>query len=140
MKEAPDKEDPDFKNKKLEKELKKRESTIESLKEQINNNHSILQDVISEKNQLKRRIQEYDLNLIDTKLNQYQKLQEDHQKLAHRLQVTKKHLDTANANVEMMQKEIESLLQIVEDLKNRGVFDYIRGKYPESYQEYKSRE
>ncbi|MDD1775458.1 MAG: hypothetical protein LUQ24_08000 [Methanobacterium sp.] len=129
----------DFEIKRLERELKTRESTIESLKEQLENNHSILQDVITEKKELKRRVQGYDLSLIDAKLKQYQKLQEDHQKTVHRLQVTKNHLDNANNNIKELEREQDKLKQIIEDLNTRGLLDYVRGKYPESYLEYREK-
>jgi len=118
--------DTEARIKELEKKLKSRESDIENLK----TNEDMLQDVIQEKNQIKLRLQEYDLNLIDAKLSQYQKLQEDHQKLVHRLQVTKKHLDDAR-------DEIAILREIIDDLTHRGLFDRIRSRYPESLKKYK---
>jgi chromosome segregation ATPase len=129
----------DFEIKRLERELKTRESHIESLKELLANNQSMLQDVIAEKKELKRRVQGYDLSLVDAKLKQYQKLQEDHQKTVHRLQVTKKHLDNTNNKLKELEREMVELKQIIEDLNNRGLFDYIRSKYPESYQKYRER-
>lgn len=114
----------------LEKELKDKQSTIELLQERLKNNEDMLQDSIQEKNQLKERIQEYDLNLTDAKLNQHQKLQEDHRKTVHRLQVTKTHLDKTN-------DEIDILKKVIEDLTNRGLLDHIRGKYPESFENYR---
>lgn len=121
----------------LKKELKSKQSTIELLQERLKNNKEMLQDLIQEKNQLKKRIQEYDLNLMDAKLNQYQKLQEDHQKTVHRLQVTKKHLDEVNLKNKELNKEINILEKIIEDLANRGLLDHARGRYPDSFQKYK---
>lgn len=122
--------DTEARIKELEKKLKSRESDIENLQEKLRTNKDMLQDVIQEKNQIKLRLQEYDLNLTDAKLSQYQKLQEDHQKLVHRLQVTKKHLDDAR-------DEIAILREIIDDLTHRGLFDRIRSRYPESLKKYK---
>jgi len=122
--------DTEARIKELEKKLKSRESDIENLQEKLKTNEDMLQDVIQEKNQIKSRLQEYDLNLIDAKLSQYQKLQEDQQKLVHRLQVTKKHLDDAR-------DEIAILREIIDDLTHRGLLDRIRGRYPESLKKYK---
>jgi chromosome segregation ATPase len=122
--------DTEARIKELEKKLKSRESDIENLQEKLRTNKDMLQDVIQEKNQIKLRLQEYDLNLTDAKLSQYQKLQEDHQKLVHRLQVMKKHLDDAR-------DEIAILREIIDDLTHRGLFDRIRGRYPESLKKYK---
>lgn len=114
----------------LEKELRNRESSIELLRERLKNNEGMLQDAIEEKNQFKGRIREHDLN--QAKIDQYQNLQEDHHKAVHRLQVTKKQLDEAR-------EEIDILKEIVDDLANRGLWDHIHGKYPESFEEYKER-
>ncbi len=116
--------------KELKRELKSRASDIEALQEKLETNEDMLQDAIQEKNQMKLQLQEYDLNLIDSKLGQYQKLQEDHQKTVHRLQVTKKHLDNAR-------DEIAILREIIDDLTHRSLFDHIRGRYPESMKKYK---
>ena len=140
MKEYLKNDDPSTENsiiKELEGELNKRDAQIELLNEKLSNNKDILQNVISEKKQLKVRIQEYDLKLIDAKLSQFQKLQVEHQKTVHRLQVTKKHLDSANKKINELQLSIEDLEKIIEDLDNRGLWDHLRGKYPESYQKYK---
>ncbi len=123
----------------LEMELRSKESTIEVLQERLNNNKDMLQDVIAEKKQLNLRVQGYDLNLIDAKLNQYQKLQEDHQKMMHRLQVTKNHLDDANQKIKEANGKIDVLEKIIVDLGDRGLLDYIRGRYPESYRRYKEK-
>jgi chromosome segregation ATPase len=127
----------DSKIRELEEKLKTQEKTNKKLKEKLENNSNMLNDVIRENKQLKKRIQEYDLKLVDTKLSQYQKLQEEYQKKAHRLQVTKKHLDNANLKNQDLQEKEKILHQIIADLEKRGLLDYIRGRYPESYQKYK---
>jgi dynactin complex subunit len=63
------------------------------------------------------------------KLQEYEKLQQKHNKLEHRQEVTKNHLDKANEKIKSMEK-------IIEDLHNRGFKDYLLRRYPESYQEY----
>jgi len=123
--------------KELKKELKTLKKTIESLKETLVNNNNMLHDIIIEKKELTKKIQEYDHKLVDTKLKQYQKLQEDHQKIIHRLQVTKKQLDKTNQNIKILNRKNEELERVIMGLESRGILDYIRGKYPESYQEYK---
>lgn len=116
----------------FEKELKSRESELKTLQERLKNNEDMLQDAIGEKNKIKLRLQEYELNLTDDKLDQHQKLQEDYNKTVHRLQVTKEQLDNAR-------KEISYLKEIIDELSNRGLLDHIRGRYPESFQEYKGK-
>lgn len=123
----------------LERELKSRESTIAALQEKLKTNENMLQDAIQEKNQTKLRLQEYDLKLIDAKLSQYQKLQEDHQKTVHRLQVTKRHLDEINLKNKELNEEIIFLKEVIEDLANRGLVDHMRGRYPDSFKNYNER-
>lgn len=118
--------------KELEKELRNRESELKTLQERLKNNEDMLQDAIDEKNKMKLQLQEYELTLTDNKLNQHQKLQEDHNKTVHRLQVTKKQLDDART-------DISDLKEIIDELANRGLLDHIRGKYPESFEEYKGK-
>ncbi len=123
--------------KQLKKELKTQEKTTESLKETLSNNNNMLHDIIKEKKELTNKIQEYDLKLVDAKLNQFQRLQEDHLKTVHRLQVTKKQLDEANQRITELNGKNEELELVIAGLESRGILDYIRGKYPESYQAYK---
>ncbi len=115
--------------KELEYELKKKESSIDSIKDQLNNNQEILQDLIKEKKLLKEQIQDFEIKQTNNKLQEYEKLQQEHNKLKHRQEITKNHLDKANEKIRSMEK-------IIEDLHNRGLKDYLLRRYPESYQEY----
>lgn len=119
--------------KRLEEEIKSKESIIKSLKERLDSNQKILEDVIREKNLLNNQIREYELKQMDSKFSRYQEMEEEHQKAVHRLEVTKNHLDLAKA-------EIKSLEKIIEDLKNRGLVDYLLGRFPDSFKEYKEEE
>jgi chromosome segregation ATPase len=142
MKKINNSHNPDSKDeyiKELEKKLKDQEKTIESLKEKLSNNQDMLKDTINEKNELKKKIQEYDLKMVDKKLNQYQELHEEQQKTLHRIHVTKNHLDDANSKNKELLIIKEEMQKVLEDLENRGLLDYIRGKYPESYLKYKEK-
>ncbi|EKQ54127.1 MAG: hypothetical protein B655_0928 [Methanobacterium sp. Maddingley MBC34] len=119
--------------KKLEKKLSQKESEIMFFKEKMTNNQEIILDVIEEKKQLKNQIKDFELKELDLKLNNYMELQRKHHKVEHRLFVTKNHLDEAN-------KELEFRAKVIEDLENRGISDYILGRFPDSYQEYKKRD
>lgn len=131
--------DTDQEIKQLKDELKKKDASIESLKKQLLNNQSMLKDIIAEKKLLKKHAYEYELSMTDAKLKQYQKLQEDHQKIVHRLSVTKNYLDTANKDIKDLKEEVDVLRQIVSDLNKRGLLDFIRGRYPDSYRNYQKR-
>ena len=125
---------------KLKKELKNREKIVISLNEKLENNKNMLQDIIIEKNELKKTIQEYDLKMVDAKLKQYQKLQEQQQKTVHRLRVTKNQLDDVNIKNKDLKESKKEMQRVIEDLENRGLVDFIRGKYPESYLKFKEKE
>ena len=57
-------------------------------------------------------------------------LQQKHNKVEHRLFVTKNLLDEANA-------ELEFRAKVIEELENRGIRDLMMGRYPDTYLEYK---
>jgi chromosome segregation ATPase len=119
--------------KKLEKEVGKKESEIEFLKEKLTNNQEILLDVIEDKKILKKQIEDFQLKEIDEKLNNFRELQHKHHKTEHRLFVTKNQLEDAR-------QELDIRAKVIEDLEKRGLRDYTMGNFPESYQEYKKRD
>lgn len=119
--------------KELERKLKKKETEIKLLNEQLNNNKEIIKDIIQEKEFLNKQIQDFKLKEINFKLNKYKELQQEHHKTEHRLVVTKKLLEEAREKI-IDQKEI------IQDLENRGIIDYILRRYPESFLEYKEKE
>lgn len=123
-------QDVDVKIEELKSELKRGESAISALQERLKNNEDMLKDSIAEKNELKQRLQQIDLHQNDTKIGEYQKLLEDHQKTVHRLEVTKKHLDESK-------DEIAVLKEVIDDLASRSLLDHLLGRYPESFKEYK---
>lgn len=116
--------------KELEAALAKKESEIDFLKDKINTNQDIILDVIDEKKLLKKQIEEYESKELDMKLNNYMELQRKHHKVEHRLFVTKNLLDEAH-------KKLEFHAKVIEDLENRGFTDFILGRHPDSYRDYK---
>jgi len=119
--------------KNLEMELAKKESEIEFLKEKFNNNQEILLDVIEDKKELKKQVHDFEVKQLDEKLNNFLQLQREKHKIEHRLFITKKNLDEART-------ELEFRKEIIEDLENRGITDYIMGKFPESLIRYNKRQ
>jgi len=117
----------------LEKDLSQKESEIIFFKEKITNDQEIILDVIEEKKLLKKQIKDFQLKELDLKLNNYMELQRNHHKVEHRLFVTKNHLEDAHEELEFREK-------IIAELENRGLRDYILGRFPNSYQEYKKRD
>jgi len=122
--------DIEKRTKELEAELAKKESEIEFLKDKINTNQEIIMDVIDEKKLLKKQIEEYERKELDVRLNNYMELQRKHHKVEHRLFVTKNLLDEAHEKLEFQAK-------VIGDLEDRGLTDFILGRHPDSYGEYK---
>jgi chromosome segregation ATPase len=118
--------------KELEKDLARKESEIEFLKEKLNNNQEVLLDIIEDKKLLKKQIEEFELKEIEEKLNNFRKLQHKHHKTEHRLYITKKNLDTAR-------QDLEERRNVIVDLEKRGLRDYVLGNYPESYVKYQKK-
>ena len=116
--------------KELEAKLAKNESEIEFFKDKINTNQEIILDVIEEKKLLKKQIEEFERKELDVKLNNYMELQRKHHKVEHRLFVTKNLLDEAHEKLEFQAK-------VITDLEDRGLTDFLLGRHPVSYQEYK---
>ena len=116
----------------LEKELNLKENEIKGLREKLAGTQEQLQDTMNEKKLLEKRMSELELKEIDLKLNNSENLRQEHNKLEHRVQVTKKQLDDANDNLKFQHK-------VIEDLENRGIMDIIRGRFPESFMRYRKK-
>ncbi|MEN6329032.1 MAG: hypothetical protein ABFC91_01910 [Methanobacteriaceae archaeon] len=112
--------------KKLEAELSKREKDLESFKDILSSSQEILRDAMNDKKVIQKRLDELELMKVEFNVRRHQKLQNDHDKLQHRYQITKKLLEEARV--------------VIKDLENRGLVDHLRGKYPESFLEYQNDE
>jgi chromosome segregation ATPase len=116
----------------LEKELNLKENEIKGLREKLTRIQEQLQDTMNEKKSLEKRMSELELKEIDLKLNNSENLRQEHNKLEHRVQVTKKQLDDANDELKVQHK-------VIEDLENRGIMDILLGRLPESFVRYRKR-
>jgi DNA repair exonuclease SbcCD ATPase subunit len=116
----------------LEKELNLKENEIKGLREKLTRTQEQLQDTMNEKKSLEKRMSELELKEIDLKLNNSENLRQEHNKLEHRVQVTKKQLDDANDELKFQNK-------VIEDMENRGIVDIILGRLPESFERYRKR-
>ncbi len=128
----PDTDDDEKSVEDLEKELNLKENEIKGIREKLAGTQEQLQDTMNEKKLLEKLMSELELKEIDLKLNNSEKLQQEHNKLEHRVQVTKKQLDDANDELKVQHK-------VIEDLENRGIMDIIRGRFPESFMSYRKR-
>jgi len=118
-------EDSKKKLKYTELELVKVKSDVKLIEEKLDYCQSRLLDIRNEKNNLLKKINEYDLLDINSKLEEVNILKNDFLKQKHRLQITKELLDDSR-------EEIILLNRIIDDFKNLSFFDFIRNKYPDS--------
>lgn len=106
----------------LESELSKRDKELESFKEILSTSQEILRDAMDDKKIIQKRLDELEHMKVEFNVRRYHKLQNDHDKLQHRYQVTKKLLEEARL--------------VIKDLENRGLMDYILKRYPDSFLEF----
>jgi hypothetical protein len=106
----------------LETELAKREKEVESFKEILSTSQEILKDALEDKKIIQKRLDKLEHMKVEFNVRRYHKLQNDHDKLKHRYQITKDLLEEAR--------------MVIKDLENRGFMDHLLGNYPESYVEY----
>ena len=105
--------------KKLESELSKREKELTSFKEILSTSQEILRDALEDKKAIEKRLDKLEHMKVEFNVRRHQKLQNDHDKLQHRYQVTKELLEEARV--------------VIKDLEKRGLMDHLRGRYPESF-------
>jgi chromosome segregation ATPase len=117
----------------LEKELSKREDTIKHLKEELADSMVRIQDMIEKNRSLEAKINKYELQDVSMKIGKFEELKQNYKKLDHRTQITKKQLDD-------LRKYSQFTETVITDLEKRGFIDLILRRYPESYQEYITKE
>lgn len=115
----------------LEKELVVRENEINQLSKKLADANERIHDVIVDKKTLQNKINEFELKDIDLEFGKHEDIKIKHNKLQHRMQVTKKQLDDARERVKFLESVISSL-------ENRSVLDRIRRRYPEPYLNYRT--
>ena len=118
--------------KKLTKEIIEKNNEINQLKNRLSESQERIHDIILDKNSLKKQINNFELMQLDIQFGKFEDLKNDYNKIKHRLNVTKEHLDIARDQIIFHEK-------VIEDLENRGFMDYLRNRYPESFIEYKKK-
>lgn len=117
---------------KLNKEIVDKNKEIIQLQNKLLDSNEKIHDIIIEKSSLKKMINEFELKELDIRFGKFEELKNDYNKLEHRLNVTKEQLDEIRIQIKFHKK-------VIQDLENRGFFDYIRKRYPESFIDYKKK-
>jgi len=106
-------------------ELTKAKSDIKLIEDKLDYCQDRLLDIRNEKDNLQKKVNDYEFLDIDTKLEEVAVLKNDFLKQKHRLEITKELLDDSR-------EEIILLKEIIKCFKNMSNLDFIRNKYPES--------
>jgi chromosome segregation ATPase len=129
----------------LEKKLIIKDNAILKLQVRLADTEEMLLNVIADKKNLDEKINHLELKDLNLKIGNFEELKMEHSKLAHRTQITKKQLDEARAKiksqikyVEDAKKRVEFMETVINDLENRGLKDFLRSRYPESFLEYQN--
>ncbi len=91
-----------------------------------------LQEIREEKIALNESLKELELMKLDLKLLNTQKVQDENNRIQHRIHITKKLLDEARNDLKFQE-------EVIKDLEELKVLDRVRGKWPESLIVYKNR-
>jgi chromosome segregation ATPase len=118
--------------KKLNKEILEKNNEIVQLQNKLSDSHERIHDMILEKGSLKKQINNFELKQLDIQFGKFEELKNDYNKLEHRLNITKEHLDDVRRQIIFNKK-------VIEDLENRGFMDYLRKRFPESFVDYKKK-
>jgi len=125
-------EDLELKVKKLESELSKNKSVLDKTLKDLHMCQGRLQEIREEKIALNESLKELELMKLDLKLLNTQKVNDENNRIQHRIHITKKLLDEARSELNFRE-------EVIKDLEELKVLDRIRGKWPESLIVYKNR-
>lgn len=114
----------------LEIELTNKDKVLKSYEEELSDLKQQLLEIMADKKEITDKIHKLEIMEIEAKLKNYESLQEDLNKIKHRNEITKNQLDTAR-------EDIITLKNVISDLEKRGLWDYLLGRFPESYKKYK---
>jgi len=128
----------------LEKELAERDHEIDQLNNKLLDAQERLHDAIHEKNSLEKQVNEFELKELSFQFGNFEQLKNDYNKLEHRLIITKNQLDDARIQIRSQKEFVDNARDrvkfmeiVIEDLENRGLIDFLRNRFPESFITYK---
>ena len=125
-------EDLELKVKELESEISKNKSILDKTLKDLHMCQGRLQEIREEKITLNERLKEFELMKLDLKLLNTREIQEENNRIQHRIHITKKLLDDAR-------DDLKFRAEVIKDLEELKVLDRIRGKWPDSLIVYKNR-
>ena len=128
----------------LEYDLVNKNKEIIELQKRLEDAQERIHDVIILKGSLEKQVNDMKLKELSLKFVKCNELKNDFKKLEHRMQITKEQLDEARNLIESQKESVinaenrvKFMEKVIEDLENRGLTDYLRRKFPETFIEYK---
>jgi len=128
----------------LEYDLVNKNKEIIELQKRLEDAQERIHDVIILKGSLEKQVNDMKLKELSLKFIKCNELKNDFKKLEHRMQITKEQLDEARNLIESQKESVinaenrvKFMEKVIEDLENRGLTDYLRRKFPETFIEYK---
>jgi hypothetical protein len=127
----------------MENELAERDHMIVQLENKLLDSQERIHEVIVEKGSFEKQVKEFELKGLSLKFSNFEQLKNDHDKLEHRLVITKNQLDDARLQIKSQKEYVDNAKEQVEfmeivivDLANRGLMDLLRNRFPESFVSY----
>ncbi len=125
-------ENLELKIQELESKLEETKSTLNKTLQDLHMCQGRLSEIREEKEDLNNRLRELELMKMDLKLLNIRKIEDENNKIQHRIHVTKKLLDEAR-------DDLKFRADVIKDLEEQKVLDKIRGKSPDSLIVYKNK-
>jgi len=128
----------------LENELASKNKEIIQLRIRLEDAQERIHDVILQKESLEKRVNKMELKKLSLKFDKCDELKNNFSKLEHRMQITKEQLDDARNKIKfqenfinLSENRVKFMEKVIDDLENRGLKDYLRRRFPETFIEYK---
>jgi len=128
----------------LEYDLVNKNKEIIELQKRLEDAQERIHDVILQKESLEKRVNKMELKKLSLKFDKCDELKNNFSKLEHRMQITKEQLDDARNKIKfqenfinLSENRVKFMEKVIDDLENRGLKDYLRRRFPETFIEYK---
>lgn len=124
--------DPEEKIEELENQIAERDRKIRELELKLADCMGRVDEIRSEKSGLQEEVNRLQVMRLDLKLRDFQELEDENNRLKHRIEITKDLLDEARERLEILEDVVEGFL-------NQSLPERITGKKPDALIHYRER-
>lgn len=124
--------DPEEKIEELENQIAERDRKIQELEVKLADCMGRIDEIRSEKSGLQEEVNRLQVMKLDLKLRDFQELEDENNRLKHRIEITKGLLDEARERLEILEEVVEGFL-------NQSLPERIAGKKPDALIHYRER-